>query len=125
MKTRSDYVTNSSSSSFIISKKYLDEEQVEAIKNHRVLAERLGLDNFDDPWDIEENDDYITGYTCMDNFDMDEFLEKIEVPSEKVHWDEFEFDLSDKIEFSDEDVDADVNIDYDSNWQNLLHEDEK
>lgn len=53
MKTRSDYVTNSSSSSFIISKKYLDEEQVEAIKNHRVLAERLGLDNFDDPWDIE------------------------------------------------------------------------
>lgn len=123
MKTRSDYVTNSSSSSFIISKKYLDEEQVEAIKNHRVLAERLGLDNFDDPWDIEENDDYITGYTCMDNFDMDEFLEKIEVPSEKVHWDEFEFDLSDKIEFSDEDVDADVNIDYDSNWQNLLHED--
>ena len=123
MKTRSDYVTNSSSSSFIISKKDLDEEQVEAIKNHRVLAERLGLDNFDDPWDIEENDDYITGYTCMDNFDMDEFLEKIEVPSEKVHWDEFEFDLSDKIEFSDEDVDADVNIDYDSNWQNLLHED--
>lgn len=123
MKTRSDYVTNSSSSSFIISKKYLDEEQVEAIKNHRVLAERLGLDNFDDPWDIEENDDYITGYTCMDNFDMDEFLEKIEVPSEKVHWDEFEFDLSDKIEFSDEDVDADVNIDYDSNWRNLLHED--
>lgn len=59
----------------------------------------------------------------MDNFDMDEFLEKIEVPSEKVHWDEFEFDLSDKIEFSDEDVDADVNIDYDSNWRNLLHED--
>lgn len=123
MKTRSDYVTNSSSSSFIISKKYLDEEQVEAIKNHRVLAERLGLDNFDDPWDIEENDDYITGYTCMDNFDMDEFLEKIEVPSEKVHWDEFEFDLSNKIEFLDEDVDADANIDYDSNWRNLLHED--
>lgn len=123
MKTRSDYVTNSSSSSFIISKKYLDEEQAEAIKNHRVLAERLGLDSFDDPWDIEENDDYITGYTCMDNFDMYEFLEKIEVPSEKVHWDEFEFDLSDKIEFLDEDVDADVNIDYDSNWRNLLHED--
>lgn len=43
MKIRKDFVTNSSSSSFIISKKYLTEEQLEAIRNHSKIGERLGL----------------------------------------------------------------------------------
>lgn len=45
MKVRQDFVTNSSSSSFIISKKCLDEDQVEAIRKHGLLGQKLHLDN--------------------------------------------------------------------------------
>lgn len=58
MKVRSDFVTNSSSSSFIIAKKYLDEDQLEAIRDHHDLAAKMQMIQEDDyhmfPWIIEE-----------------------------------------------------------------------
>lgn len=86
MKIRYDFVTNSSSSSFIISKKYLTEDQIFAIDNHSEVGRRLNLWNYDCPWNIEENDYYIGGYTDLDNFSMMELFEKIGVNLHMIKW---------------------------------------
>lgn len=89
MKIRQDFVTNSSSSSFILSKKRLTEKQILAIKHHREIAERMGMYNYDCSWRIEENDDFIGGYTGMDNFSMYDFLDKIGVCGSSAIWSEY------------------------------------
>lgn len=115
MKVRRDFVTNSSSSSFLIAKKYLDNDQIEAIRNHSELGEKLGIDCSKEYWFIRESNGYITGETGMDNFDMEEFLEKIDVDMDKVDWSEWSFDLPDE----DDDEDTNDKID----WRSLLYED--
>ena len=75
MKIRTDFVTNSSSSSFIICKKFLTNDQIDAIRKHKEIANRMNLYCSDCPWNIEENEMFITGYTSIDNFSMSEFFE--------------------------------------------------
>ena len=117
MKFRTSHVTNSSSSSFIIAKKYLDEDQIKAIHNHIKLSEKMGMEitKWDFPWDINENEDYITGYTDMDNFDMYNFLKEIDVNSKLISWSSFPFNLYDNEEYNQ-------NYNKEEEWRKLIHE---
>lgn len=118
MKIRNDFVTNSSSSSFIISKKHLDEDQIEAIREHAELGKALGMwTNWSFEWDINENEDFISGYTSMDNFSMYNFFEEIGVPDRFVKWSEYAFDIYDyNYKLDEEEKEKE-----DKNWREILH----
>lgn len=90
MKIRKGFVSNSSSSSFIIKKYYLSEYQINMIRDYeyfvkspefRKLEEGHYSDNDEfDRWDdfnwiIEEDDEYILGHTYMDNFYIEEYFD--------------------------------------------------
>ena len=85
MKTRIGFVSNSSSSSFIIFNKHLlSEEQLNAIHNHiQFVKENEINDRFycdeDDAWNIAEMDHVIKGSTFMDNFDMRELFDILDI----------------------------------------------
>jgi len=94
MKMRTSFVSNSSSSSFVISKDYLTDLQIERIKNHiqfdhdNNLGHGIEYDKWAlDEWIIDENVLNIYGRTSMDNFNMYAFLKNIGVDLDKVEWD--------------------------------------
>ena len=120
MKCRRGHVTNSSSSSFIVSKRKLDNDQIKAIQNHIELSKQLGetITNLDFPWDIEEDENFITGYVFMDNFDMYNFLHRIGVNLDSVTWGSNRFYLEENKEENKE-----IELSYDKEkWRELVHE---
>ena len=81
MKCRYGFVSNSSSSSFIVFKRAISDEQKTLLLNikEKGFAE--------DPWSITEEEYCIQGYTSMDNFDMEFYMKKIGIDVEKaVKW---------------------------------------
>ena len=89
MKLRMGFVTNSSSSSFTISKSDLTDDQIEKIKNYFEVAKEVGMNEFDDLWDIDEINFGIRGFTCMDNGDMNKFLRLIGINRDIVEWEDW------------------------------------
>lgn len=97
MKIRTNFVSNSSSSSFVIKKKNLSCLERDAIINYKDKVskmsnrekEELRYEYIDDySWWIEENEDEIIGNTFMDNFNMGLYLEEIGIKDEYIEWGE-------------------------------------
>ena len=98
MKIRLGFVSNSSSSSFVVKKKDLTDLQIYQIQNHIKVAKELNptlLTDYEDEfpycgdaWAIDETDEAINCWTSMDNFSMHQFLELIGVPRDVVTWDD-------------------------------------
>ena len=69
--------------------------------------------SFNNEWDIDENDEYIGGYTYQDNFSMFDFLNNIGVNLETVHW---------GYNIWDDNI---PNDNIKENWRELLYEDQR
>lgn len=95
MKVRTGFVSNSSSSSFIINKADLDDMQLYMVRNHVNGAKMFDrcvkwyvnqewvnpspLFGWYDEWQMTEDDTTIELSTTMDNFDMESYLQRIGV----------------------------------------------
>jgi len=88
MKIKQGFISNSSSSSFIISKYDISAAQLVMIFDHARLGKvlRVGDCSDEDAWYIHDDDYHVMGSTFMDNFNMFEFLSKIGVPEDKIEW---------------------------------------
>lgn len=98
-KVRTGFVSNSSSSSFIVLKSNMTDEQIHQMRNIAETAKEMMKRNdairysynsidpsyFD--WMIVESEEDFRGSTLMDNFSMDTFLDMIGVEIYEVEQD--------------------------------------
>jgi hypothetical protein len=82
MKIRNGFVSNSSSASFILDKRYITPEQIEEIKEFNKTCES-------EFWTITDGDDFVKGFTIMDNGALHNFIKENINPQMKaiVEWD--------------------------------------
>lgn len=83
MKIRNSFVTNSSSSSFVIDLSELTDYTIEVFKNPMLVADQLiptkecsrdEYMEYAEDWDIRIEDGKLWGYTTMDNFDYSQIF---------------------------------------------------
>ena len=90
MKIRYGFVSNSSSSSFVLPLHGLKLSELNKIKNHIYFGRKLRLGYVDDrdAWNIEVRNGYVYGYTSMTNFDMSYFFDILDIKG--AEWAEFD-----------------------------------
>ncbi len=86
MKIRNGFVSNSSSSSFIIRLDNLTGKQLYQIINHIDEAKEIGFNTYNDLWyvNVDTINNIVVCETSMDNFDMYGFVEAIGVDRAKI-----------------------------------------
>ncbi len=82
MKIRNGFVSNSSSSSFVIAKQALTQEKIT-----KLLEYSNSEDNYDG-WSIKEGKFFIKGYTIMDNGTIYDFIKSLDLPEGSSHFEE-------------------------------------
>jgi len=88
MKIRCGFVSNSSSSSFVIKKHYLSQQQIDGIKNHATCGIEYANKDY---WEITETEDEIQGSTFMDNFNIYSYMYvKLGIKKEHIEIDEWD-----------------------------------
>ena len=82
MKIRLNFVSNSSSASFVIIKDRLTEEQ------KRLLLEYPNSEENYDGWNITEEKCFINGFTIMDNGSITNLFETINIDPDIISYDD-------------------------------------
>jgi hypothetical protein len=94
VKIKASFVTNSSSASMIIEKSVLNDFKIICLKHHIEAANLISKDplccphSMHDRWTIEEDRKYIYGFTSMDNFDMQWFLDALNISRKSYLFDD-------------------------------------
>ena len=98
MKIRTGFVSNSSSSSFVVFKDALSKREQDMILNYQdcidifILNDEKIKEMFEyyrsDPWRIIEYEDFIFGETSMDNFSMSSYFDYIKLDESYIKWDD-------------------------------------
>lgn len=100
MKIRNGFVSNSSSSSFIVAINQLTEDQIEKLMTYPAectfpgewhSTDEFGKYYYGDGWNIHKNDSggFITGFTIMDNGDLAKYMtEECGIDLKLVEWDD-------------------------------------
>ena len=108
MKKRNGFVSNSSSSSFIIILDYLSKHQIDMIMKHVSIGEEIDkelIKNGKEPkyeyyeeWNIKIDDFSLWASTSMDNFYLEDFIaDEVKVDKENIIYigDDWDYSLSD------------------------------
>ena len=90
MKSRLGFVSNSSCSSFIVTKSLISAVQLDQIHRVEQVAKSLGMEDLECivDWNIQEDDEAIRGFAIMDNFGFSEFFCRIGLRMDAVEWDD-------------------------------------
>jgi hypothetical protein len=89
MKVRAGFVSNSSSSSFVLPREIISQEMLSALESH--CCGTVGM--YKDSWDISYDNWKVYGYTTMRNNspgegegDLKDWMEKNGFPMNKIKW---------------------------------------